>query len=232
MAYNGSGTFLINSTGQPVVSGTVISSTVENALTADLATGLSTCITKDAQTTTTAIIPFAAGIKTDILSPVTPNGPVSLTAGQLQFPASQNASSNANTLDDYEEGTFTPAITLGGGATGVTYASANGYYTKIGNRVEINGAIILSSKGSSTGAVVITGLPFTNVNETNNFALANVHVNPINGGTAIPIFGQVAPGGTTIPLSYSNAGTDTTLADTAIQNGTGFVFSLTIRTAT
>jgi len=62
MSYNGSGTFQINTTGQPVVAGTVISSTAFNALTADLATGLSTAITKDGQTTATARIPFAQGI--------------------------------------------------------------------------------------------------------------------------------------------------------------------------
>jgi hypothetical protein len=58
MSYNGSGTFLINSTGQPVVTNTVISSTAFNALTADLATGLSTAITKDGQTSPTANIPM------------------------------------------------------------------------------------------------------------------------------------------------------------------------------
>ena len=58
MSYNGSGTFLINSAGQPVVAGTVISETVFNALTADLATGLSTAITKDGQTTPTANLPM------------------------------------------------------------------------------------------------------------------------------------------------------------------------------
>ena len=56
MSYNGSGTFNINSAGQPVVSGTVISSTAFNALTADLGTGLSTALTKDGQTTPTANI--------------------------------------------------------------------------------------------------------------------------------------------------------------------------------
>jgi hypothetical protein len=66
MSYNGSGTFQINTSGQPVVAGTVISSTAFNALTADLATGLSTAITKDGQTTTTARIPFAAGISSTL----------------------------------------------------------------------------------------------------------------------------------------------------------------------
>lgn len=62
MAFNGSGTFQINTAGQPVVDGTVASASVFNALTADLANGLSTCVTKDGQTTTTAVVPFAAGI--------------------------------------------------------------------------------------------------------------------------------------------------------------------------
>jgi len=75
MSFNGSGLFQITSTGNPVVTATVISSTWANALTADLATGLSTCITKDGQTAATARIPFAAGISstltTDTTSPST-----------------------------------------------------------------------------------------------------------------------------------------------------------------
>ena len=58
MSYNGSGTFIINSTGQPVVAGTVITSSAFNALTTDLANGLSTAITKDGQTTVTNNIPL------------------------------------------------------------------------------------------------------------------------------------------------------------------------------
>jgi hypothetical protein len=68
MSYNGSGTFQINSTGQPVVGGTIISSSTFNALTADLATGLTTAITKDGQTATTARIPFAQGINSTLVT--------------------------------------------------------------------------------------------------------------------------------------------------------------------
>jgi len=71
VSYNGSGTFQINTSGQPVVTGTSISSTVFNALTADLATGLSTAITKDGQTTTTARIPFALGINSTLVTDAT-----------------------------------------------------------------------------------------------------------------------------------------------------------------
>ena len=71
MSYNGSGTFNINSAGQPVVTGTVISSTAFNALTADLGTGLSTAITKDGQTVATARIPFAQGINSSLVTDAT-----------------------------------------------------------------------------------------------------------------------------------------------------------------
>ena len=55
-----SGVFSINSTGQPVVTGTVISSTVFNDFTADIATGLSTCVLKDGTQTITANIPMSS----------------------------------------------------------------------------------------------------------------------------------------------------------------------------
>lgn len=58
MSFNGAGVFNINSTGNPVVTGTVISSTWANALTADLGTGLSTTICRDGQSTITANIPM------------------------------------------------------------------------------------------------------------------------------------------------------------------------------
>lgn len=77
MSYNGSGLFQINTAGQPVVGGTTIDPTVFNALTADLATGLSNVICKDGQTTPTANIPMgnnkitglaAATVRTDAAS--------------------------------------------------------------------------------------------------------------------------------------------------------------------
>lgn len=58
MAYNGSGTFTLYSPGNPVVTGTTISSTWANNTLTDIATGLSTALTKDGQTTPTANIPM------------------------------------------------------------------------------------------------------------------------------------------------------------------------------
>jgi len=97
MSYNGSGTFQINTIGQPVVTGTVISSTAFNALTADLATGLSTALTKDGQTTATARIPFAQGITSTL---VTDSSSVStgsiITAGGVGIAKNLYVGVNAN----------------------------------------------------------------------------------------------------------------------------------------
>lgn len=93
---------------------------------------------------------------------ITSGGVLNLTSGQLKFPASQNASTDPNTLDDYEEGTFTPGVSFGGGTTDITYASQSAIYVKIGKFVYISGFMQLSAKGSSTGDARLTELPFTN----------------------------------------------------------------------
>jgi hypothetical protein len=82
----------------------------------------------------------------------------------ITFPATQATSSNANTLDDYEEGTWTPALAFGGGSTGITYLERSGSYVKIGRVVYAWMSIYLTNKGSSTGSAQINGLPFTGTN--------------------------------------------------------------------
>lgn len=72
-AFNGSGTFVISGSGLPFVTGTTISSTVANQLNTDLATGLSTCLTKDGQTTPTGNIPLG-GFKVTGLAVATATG--------------------------------------------------------------------------------------------------------------------------------------------------------------
>ena len=82
----------------------------------------------------------------------------------VNFPDTPVESADANTLDDYEEGLVTNlAFAFGGNSAGQTYNSSRqqARYTKVGNRVFVGGWIEISDKGSSTGAVTITGLPFT-----------------------------------------------------------------------
>lgn len=86
---------------------------------------------------------------------------ITLSGGQVVFPPTQNASADPNTLDDYEEGTFTPTIASAGGGT-PTYTTQQGAYTKIGNLVNFWGRVTLATKGTlAAGAITITSLPFS-----------------------------------------------------------------------
>ena len=82
-------------------------------------------------------------------------GVVELASGQLKFPASQNASSDANTLDDYEEGTFT--VTNAGDASG-TFSAQTGEYVKIGSMVHVRICVTVNANFASAN---MGGLPFT-----------------------------------------------------------------------
>lgn len=74
----------------------------------------------------------------------------------IRFPATQSASSNANTLDDYEEGSWTPAVLSGG--VGITINTAT--YTKIGRMVYFQCDVTIASN-SNASAFVLSGLPFS-----------------------------------------------------------------------
>ena len=86
-----------------------------------------------------------------------------VTTKGINFPDSQNASSDANTLDDYEEGTFTPTITVATGSAGLNASFSAGEYTKIGNLVTAIYKIRIGTRSTSpapSGALDIA-LPFT-----------------------------------------------------------------------
>ena len=82
----------------------------------------------------------------------------SASGSGITFPATQSVSSNANTIDDYEEGSWTPVLKFG--STPITLTTAQGIYTKIGQAVFIEMQVVWSVT-SGTGAVIIEGLPFT-----------------------------------------------------------------------
>jgi len=107
----------------------------------------------------------------------------------ITFPATQSASSNANTLDDYEEGTWTP--TLGGTAT---YSVQSGRYTKIGGLVHVSINLVVNSIGSGSTNTVY-GLPFTPVGNTQ--AGCTNWFNSI-ASNQIYIFPRAVPSDTTI----------------------------------
>jgi len=82
----------------------------------------------------------------------------------ITFPATQSASSNANTLDDYEEGTWTPVATSQLGS--ITAYTSSGTYTKIGRFVYLSGIITITTGGTATGVIFIAGYPFANGSST------------------------------------------------------------------
>jgi hypothetical protein len=81
----------------------------------------------------------------------------------IAFPATQSASSDANTLDDYEEGSWTPTDASGAGLTFAGVTSAR--YTKIGRCVFVDAEVGYPPTASGASAV-IGGLPFTSKNTT------------------------------------------------------------------
>jgi hypothetical protein len=83
-----------------------------------------------------------------------------IAARGIQFPVTQSPSGDANTLDDYEEGTWTPGVAYGGGSAGQVYDSQAGIYVKVGRIVMVNGIFSITNNGSSTGIATISGLPF------------------------------------------------------------------------
>ena len=87
---------------------------------------------------------------------------INLTGGQIAFPATQSASSDANTLDDYEEGTWSPGITSTSGT--LTAHSSSGTYTKIGRTVTVTFKSVITTPGTASGTMDISGFPFTNGN--------------------------------------------------------------------
>jgi hypothetical protein len=91
---------------------------------------------------------------------ITAAGGVELAQGQLKFPATQVASADANTLDDYEEGTFTPTVIGLTTAGTTTYVLQSGTYTKIGRVVTATFTVDYSA-ATGTGALAVRGFPFS-----------------------------------------------------------------------
>jgi hypothetical protein len=105
-------------------------------------------------------IPSAGGVQSAGSISVGGATPTISGAG-ITFPATQSASSNANTLDDYEEGTWTP--TDGSGA-GLTFTGASGYYVKIGKQVTA-WAQVTYPVTANTAVARVASYPFTTANE-------------------------------------------------------------------
>lgn len=212
MSYNGTGTFNINTAGQPVVTGTTITSTAFNLLTADLATGLTTALTKDGQTTPTANIPMGTFKITGLGA-----GSAATDAaqyGQLQAGATTIATvSGTDTLT----GTLTPAITAYATGNLFSFVAAN---TNTGaTTINLNslGAKSITKLGTSAliAGDLVSGQVYLIEYDGTRFQLINpsaTGVSTISFGStgltpATATSGAVTVAGT---LAIANGGTGTT----------------------
>lgn len=134
---------------------------------------------------------------------ITTGGIISAAGGGIQFPATQIPSTNANTLDDYEEGTWTPAYATDGTQPSLTYADRAGFYIKIGRMVFISfkiEAATVSSQGS--GNMNITGLPFAATPSASGFSPISVGYSANWATSQAPIASLVFGGNTYVRPYY------------------------------
>jgi hypothetical protein len=132
----------------------------------------------------------------------------------ITFPTSQNASSDANTLDDYEEGTWSPTVFIG--ATEVTsYHFQNGSYTKVGRIVHANCWVRVNNKGAATGLVTIRGLPFTIAGGNSSYTAGSIGYQDEMLSSSAPMYCFGSINTATVTLAYATA---TSLADVTQAN--------------
>jgi hypothetical protein len=128
--------------------------------------------------------------------------------GNVAFPASQVASGDANTLDDYEEGAWTPVLSSGGSTT---YTSQLGRYVKIGRLVFVNCRFEINSYSAGTKNR-INGLPFALNSGIDGCAAVGYHggldVTPVSfqlnispGGSIVYIYGKTGASNTVVALN-------------------------------
>jgi len=132
------------------------------------------------------------------------NGTGFATMSGVTFPATQVPSADANTLDDYEEGTFNPTINGTSTVGTATYSTQVGRYTKIGRTVSIQ-IYITWSGGTGTGNFNIANLPFTSA--SNVFTAVALWVENVTIPANTVVTGYVSQNSTRIdPQTYPLGG--------------------------
>jgi len=220
MSFNGSGTFVVNTSGQPVVPNTVISATAFNALTNDLANGLSTCITKDGQTTPTANIPMGNN-KITGLAPGT-SGTDAANLSQVQGSTAKLLQSVTGT--DTITAAMVPALTAYAAGQMFYFVAAGDNTGAVTINIDSLGAKSVTRDGSvalvagdilsgeialvvydGTRFQLLNGNSFTNLNVSNNLTLS--------GGTANGVLylngSKVATSGSALTFDGTNLGIGT-----------------------
>jgi len=128
----------------------------------------------------------------------------------ITFPATQVPSADANTLDDYEEGTWTATLACTSGTITLKTGNQTGVYTKIGRVVNVSGYFEVNSISSPSGRLRVSGLPFVQTN-SDCVAVGICYLVTTNAYTGVPWC--VGEGSNSLVYIDRNAGTG---ADPAI----------------
>ena len=152
--------------------------------------------------TASGLITASAGLTVASGQTLTPGGLIDASgasAGQIKFPATQNASSNANTLDDYQDAKAWTPIDSSGASLSFTVNAAGCIAYKIGSMVYC--FVDLTFPATASGATVkIGGLPFACKSTTNDISVNLIAQN----ASASTMTGVVHVGDTTFGISLFN----------------------------
>ena len=159
-------------------------------------------------------------------------GNTSGSGAGITFPATQSPSSDANTLDDYEEGTWTPAITFSSGTGDLSYNGQVGRYIKVGRLVYLSG-FLRFSETTASGNLSITGLPFPADTTTTNYQVGSLLVDAMTGlsGGIIALMGADIAANTMVPYQLGT-GTATRITNTNTDSNSIFEFGVTYTSTT
>ena len=146
-----------------------------------------------------------------------------LTSSGIKFPSTQVATTDANTLDDYEEGNWTPAISSSV-SNYTTGSFTHGSYVKIGKNVFIKGTIQLTSYGTSSGTIFILGAPFAN-NNVGGWS-ANIPIGYYSGlSSSVEPMTSINANSATMILSYASGTSAAALTVSQITNNAMITFN-------
>jgi hypothetical protein len=167
---------------------------------------------------------------------ITTGGIISAAGGGIQFPATQIPSADANTLDDYEEGTWTPIFVGQTTAGSCTYNTGltNGSYVKIGQFVYTTFSIIATSTHSGTGNLLLNGLPFATSSAASFGGSPSIGYWGSLGVNITYISAYTGTGSSGFQIQYSTAAqsTITTAATSLVVNNTHLIGTFVYRAST
>ena len=190
--------------------------TLQEAVTASNLTITVPAVTGTMATTTTPSFTTTIGV----------GGATPAASGAgITFPSTQSASTDANTLDDYEEGTWTPALFGTSSDPTITYSNRLGRYIKIGKMVYAFYFIAWTGKSGGSGEMRMT-LPITSDGTAANYPSGQyTDFNGITWSASYTMLqGEIHPNTSLIYFVISGSGTSTTSLQTSAFGASGYVY--------